>query len=56
MNQSSLIPHTPINGASIRKEWYKGEWYYSIIDIIAEMLETDYKRAPNLLVYPQAAP
>ncbi len=29
----------------IRKAWHNGEWYFSIIDIIAELLTIDYKRA-----------
>ncbi len=29
----------------IRKAWHDGEWYFSVIDIIAELLTIDYKRA-----------
>lgn len=45
MNQ--LIEARSFNGDRIRKEWHKGEWYYSVIDTIAELLETDYKRAQS---------
>ncbi len=45
--QQPLIPYGPVNGDRIRKEWHKGEWYYSVIDIIAELLETDYKKAKS---------
>lgn len=29
----------------IRKAWHNGEWYFSVIDIIAELLSHDHKRA-----------
>lgn len=45
MNQ--LIPSDPIDGANIRKEWHDEEWYYSVIDIVAELLDADQKRAKN---------
>ncbi len=45
MNQSSLMSYDSINGDNIRKTWHNGEWYYSLIDVIAEMLEINYKRA-----------
>src|SRR5262249_47155576 len=36
-----------INPEKIRKVWHDGEWYYSVVDMIAEMLDTDYKRAKS---------
>src|SRR5436190_21459665 len=34
-----------VNSEEIRKVWYNGEWYFSVIDIIAELLTCDHKRA-----------
>ncbi len=36
-----------IDGDNIRKAWHEGGWYYAIIDIIAELLSADRKRAQN---------
>lgn len=42
---SNLVPS--IQGDHIRKEWYNDEWYYSIIDMIAVLLDADLKTARN---------
>jgi DNA-damage-inducible protein D len=41
----SLPDSSEINSENIRKGWHKGEWHHSIIDIIAELLASDYKHA-----------
>ena len=45
MNQ--LLPTDPIDGNRIRREWDDGKWYYSVIDIVGELLGADQKRAQN---------
>src|SRR5260221_2238253 len=42
---SDLVP--TINGSQIRREWHDGDWYYSIIDMIAVLLDADLKTARN---------
>jgi len=44
---TDLIPIDTIDGDRIRRVWHDEEWYYSIIDIIAVLLDVDYKNAQN---------
>ena len=42
--ESPMMPQD-INEGHIRKEWHEEEWYYSVIDIIAELLNADHQQA-----------
>lgn len=44
---NEIIPINSIDGNNIRKEWHQNEWHYSVIDIVAELLDADQKRAKN---------
>lgn len=45
---NQLIP--AISADRIRKVWHNGEWYYSVIDLIAELLESVLQARTILLV------
>ncbi len=42
MNDNKLIP---VDADRIRKVWHDDEWYYSVIDIIGVLMDSDYKAA-----------
>lgn len=41
------ISNSTIDENHIRKEQSNGQWFYSVIDVIAELLDADQKRAQN---------
>jgi len=44
---SDLVPINDIDGSNIRKTWHEGEWYYSVVDIIAVLIDGDMKKGQN---------
>lgn len=48
MKQNELpLPAGSFDGDRIRKVWHNDEWYYSVIDMIAELLDTSHKKAKS---------
>lgn len=42
----SLPPSpSPVNGDNIRKAWHNGEWFYSVVDMVATLLDSEYDHA-----------
>lgn len=36
-----------IKSQNVRKVWHKGEWYFSVIDVIAELVMCDHRKAKS---------
>jgi prophage antirepressor-like protein len=44
---SDAIIIESFEGRSIRREWHENEWYYSVIDVVAALLDVELKSAKN---------
>jgi hypothetical protein len=48
MNEQPNLPtFGSSDGGDIRKVWHNDEWYFSVIDMLAELLGSDHKRAKS---------
>lgn len=47
MIMSNLIPSDQFDGRAIRREWHDNQWFYSVIDIVATLIDADPKKAKN---------
>jgi hypothetical protein len=47
MHDSTALANAPMNYDNIRRVWLEGEIYFCVLDMIAELVEADPKRAQN---------